>query len=145
MAGGSGDVLEFSTPLAVLPLPPPVLRPVGRANMGFGAPIPAMSVGSSHAGTSGASGSGTTSTLGVGQLKLDGPAKFAGPNNRPSAVKWLERLATWMTLMRYPIDEWILICSMQLNGHAASWFSAQRKGIEEGERNQWLNWAEFSH
>ena len=46
--------------------------------------------------------------------------------------------------MRYPADEWILICSTLLEGHAASWFSAQRRSIEAGNRGQWLDWNEFS-
>ena len=46
--------------------------------------------------------------------------------------------------MRYLADEWILICSMRLEGHAASWFSAQRKAVREGERRNWLDFAEFS-
>ena len=141
MAEGSGETIPL-----VMPSSPPslTLHPLDPFTTGFGSPVPIQSVGCSHVGASSVTGSQALGTLGVGQLKLEGPTPFKGPGNRPGATKWLEKVATWMELMRYPADEWILICSTRLEGHAASWFSAQRKAVREGERRNWLDFAEFS-
>ena len=46
--------------------------------------------------------------------------------------------------MNYPRDQWILISSTRLEGHVSSWFSAQIKSIQQGQRGQWLSWEQYS-
>ena len=105
----------------------------------FGSPLPSPESSTVSMGPM----QGLMSTLPIGQLKLEAPPRFNGAR-RPGAQKWLESMTTWMTLMNYPRDQWILISSTRLEGHVSSWFSAQMKSIQRGQRGQWLSWEQYS-
>ena len=114
--------------------------------MGFGSPLPSPSVPQPSASVSPfgiSGGSMGTMQMGIGQLKLEAPARFNGAR-RPGAQKWIEQMTTWMSLMNYPREQWILISSTRLEGHVSSWFSAQQKSIQQGQRTPWLSWEQYS-
>ena len=114
--------------------------------MGFGSPLPSPSVPQPSASVSQfgiSGGSMGTMQMGIGQLKLEAPARFNGAR-RPGAQKWIEQMTTWMSLMNYPREQWILISSTRLEGHVSSWFSAQQKSIQQGQRTPWLSWEQYS-
>ena len=48
--------------------------------------------------------------LGIGQMKLEAPGKYNGAK-KPGVGKWIHAMTTWMSLMRYPERQWVLIAS----------------------------------
>ena len=88
MAEGSGETIPL-----VMPSSPPSLtiHPLEPFTTGFGSPVPIQLVGGIHVVVSSVTGLQAPGILGVGQLKLEGPAPFKGPGNRPGATKWLKK------------------------------------------------------
>ena len=85
------------------------------------APLPHTSV----ATTAGSAGTSTgATTIGIGQLKLEGPARYSG-GRRPNVRSWLVDVEKWMRLMRYPTTDWIDIVATQLDGAASSWMEKE--------------------
>ena len=63
-------------------------------------------------GTTTGTSSGTP--LCVGQLKLEGPARYFG-GQKPSVRAWLVEVERWMRLMYYPPADWVDIVATRLN------------------------------
>ena len=48
--------------------------------------------------------------LGIRQMKLEHPSRYNGAK-RPRVGKWIDAMMTWMSLMNYPANKWVLITS----------------------------------
>ena len=62
--------------------------------------------------------------LGIGQLKLEGPARYSG-GRKPIVRAWLVEVERWMRLMRYPPADWVDIVATRLDGVAATWIERE--------------------
>ena len=80
--------------------------------------------------------------LGIGQMKLEPPSRYNGAK-RPGVGKWIDAMTTWMSLMNYPANKWVLIASTRLEGHALSWYTAHARSVQEGTGRDWQSLTEF--
>ena len=60
---------------------------------------------SSVAQTAGSAGASSGTTIGIGQLKFEGPSRYSD-GRKPNVRFWLVN-ERWMCLMRYPPIDWI--------------------------------------
>ena len=61
--------------------------------------------------------------MGVGQIKLDTPPRYAG-GRRPSARVWLSSIERYMCLVHFDSQDWIDVVAMRIDGTASSWINA---------------------
>ena len=64
-------------------------------------------------------GTSAGAPLGIGQLKLEGPARYCG-GRKPSVRAWLIEVEQWMRLMHYSPADWVDIVATQLDGAAST-------------------------
>ena len=64
-------------------------------------------------------GTSVGAPLGIGQLKLEGLARYFG-DQKPSVQAWLVEVERWMHLMRYPPADWVDIVATRLDGAAST-------------------------
>ena len=71
--------------------------------------------------------------VGVGQMKLDAPPRYAG-GRKPGVRVWLSHMERYMRLMRYDQTDWLDIVAMRVNGSASAGVNAALQGIQLGRR-----------
>ena len=76
-------------------------------------------------------------------MKLEPPSRYNGAK-RPGVGKWIDAMTTWMLLMNYPANKWVLITSTRLEGHALSWYIAHARSVQEDTGQEWQSWAKFT-
>ena len=92
-------------------------------------------------GTTARTSAGTP--LGIGQLKLEGPARYSG--GRKSSVRaWLVEVERWMRLMRYPPADWVDIVAARLDGAASTWIERELQRARRQHRAAWTTWEAFT-
>ena len=101
-----------------------------------------QTAGTSVGGAGGAAAAATTS-VGVGQMKLDAPPRYGG-GRRPGVRVWLSHMERYMRLMKYPPEDWLDVVAMRVEGAASSWMNAALVAIERNQRPRFLDWADFS-
>ena len=136
------ETITDSVSLPAFNLPPPCLPPISEKSAQFSPPSvsdvkgkvrteapPTMSYTADlphpSAATMGTTaGTSTGAPLGIGQLKLEGPARYSG--GRKSSVRaWLVEVERWMHLMRYPPADWVDIVATRLDGAASTWIERE--------------------
>ena len=71
--------------------------------------------------------------LGIGQLKLEGPARYFG-GQKPSVQAWLVEVERWMHLMRYPLADRVDIVATRLDGGASTWIEHELQRAQRQHR-----------
>ena len=71
--------------------------------------------------------------IGVGQMKLDAPPRYAG-QRQPGVRVWLTQMQRYMRLMRYPPSDWLDVVAMRVEGAASTWVNAVLEEIAMGHR-----------
>ena len=79
---------------------------------------------------------------GVGQMKLDAPARYGG-SRRPGVRVWLTQMTRYMRLMRYAPADWIDVVAMRVEGAASAWVDAVLQDVAAGRRPAFATWNEF--
>ena len=150
-----------SVSLPAFNLPPPCLSPINeksapsslpsvsdvKGNVRIDAP-PTMSYTADlphpSAATMGTTaGTSAGAPLGIGQLKLEGPARCFG-GRKPSVRAWLVEVERWMCLMRYPPADWVDIVATRLNGAASTWIERELQRARQQRRAAWITWEAFT-
>ena len=118
-------------------LPPPCLSPIREESVLFSPPLgpnvkgkvwieaPLIISYTTNLPHPSATTMGTTAgtsvgmPLGIGQLKLEGPARYSG-GQKPSVRTWLVEVERWMRLMHYLPADWVDIVATRLDGAAST-------------------------
>ena len=88
-------------------------------------------------------GTSAGAPLGIGQLKLEGPARYSG-GRKPSVRAWLVEVERWMRLMRYPPADWVDIVATRLDGAASTWIERELQRARRQRRAAWPTWEAFT-
>ena len=88
-------------------------------------------------------GTSAGAPLGIGQLKLEGPARYSG-GQKPSVRAWLVEVERWMRLMRYPPADWVDIVATRLDGAASTWIERELQRARRQRRAAWTTWEAFT-
>ena len=97
----------------------------------------------SAATTGATAGTSTGTPLGIGQLKLEGLARYSG-GCKPSVRAWLVEVERWMRLMRYPPTDWVDIVATRLDGAASTWIERELQRARQQHRAAWTTWDAFT-
>ena len=120
---------------SALPSPPPVFDVKGKVgtraplHIEYTADLPhqlAATMGTT-AGTS------TGAPFGIGELKVEGPARYSS-GRKPSVRAWLVEVERWMHLMRYPLADWVDIVATWLDGAASTWIERELQRARQQHR-----------
>ena len=81
-------------------------------------------------------GTSTGAPLGIGQLKLERPARYSG-GRKPSVRAWLVEVERWMRLMRYFPADWVDIVATRLDGATSTWIEQELQRTRRQHRAMW--------
>ena len=89
-------------------------------------------------------GTSASTPLGIGQLKLEGLARYSG-GQKPSVRAWLVKVERRMHLMCYPPADWVDIVATWLDGAAFTWIERELQRARRQHRAAWTTWEAFTN